>query len=43
VRRADGIQVRVVSDSTPAPEAQPIPPSLEDVYLQLVSTDGTRS
>ena len=43
VRRADGIQVRVVSDSAPSPEAQPIPPSLEDVYLQLVSTDGTRS
>ena len=42
-RRADGIQVRVVSDSAPSPEAQPIPPSLEDVYLQLVSTDGTRS
>ena len=43
VRREDGIQVRVVSDSAPSPEAQPIPPSLEDVYLHLVSTDGTRS
>jgi ABC-type multidrug transport system ATPase subunit len=43
VRRADGIQVRVVSDSAPAPQAQPIPPTLEDVYLQLVSTDGTRA
>jgi ABC-type multidrug transport system ATPase subunit len=43
VRRADGIQVRLVSDSAPSPQAQPIPPSLEDVYLQLVSTDGTRS
>ena len=42
VRRADGIQVRVVSDSAPSPEAQPIPPTLEDVYLQLVSADGTR-
>ena len=41
VRRADGIQVRVVSDSAPSPEAQPIPPCLEDVYLQLVTTDGT--
>jgi ABC-type multidrug transport system ATPase subunit len=41
VRRADGIQVRVVSDSAPEPEAQPIPPCLEDVYLQLVTTDGT--
>ena len=43
VRRADGIQVRVVSDSAPSPQAQSLPPSLEDVYLQLVSTDGTRS
>ena len=43
VRRADGIQVRLVSDSAPSPQAQPIPPSLEDVYLHLVSTDGTRS
>jgi ABC-type multidrug transport system ATPase subunit len=43
VRRADGIQVRVVSDSAPSPEAQPIAPSLEDVYLHLVSTNGTRS
>jgi hypothetical protein len=43
VRRADGIQVRVVSDSAPSPEAQPIPPNLEDVYLHLVSTNGTRS
>ena len=43
VRRADGVQVRVVSDSAPSPEAQPIPPSLEDVYLHLVSTNGTRS
>jgi ABC-2 type transport system ATP-binding protein len=42
VRRADGIQVRVVSDSAPSPQAQPIAPSLEDVYLQLVATDGTR-
>jgi ABC-2 type transport system ATP-binding protein len=42
VRRADGLQVRVVSASAPAPEAQPSPPSLEDVYLQLVSTDGAR-
>jgi len=40
VRRADGVQVRVVSASAPSPEAQPIVPSLEDVYLQLVSSKG---
>ena len=42
VRRADGVQVRVVSASAPSPEAQPVSPSLEDVYLQLVSANGTK-
>lgn len=37
VRRAEGVQVRVVSDTAPSPEAQPVVPSLEDVYLHLVS------
>jgi len=41
VRRTDGILVRVVSDMAPTPEAQPVPPSLEDVYLSLVSKNGT--
>jgi ABC-type multidrug transport system ATPase subunit len=40
LRRADGVQVRVVSETAPSPEAQPIAPSLEDVYLQLVSQNG---
>jgi ABC-type multidrug transport system ATPase subunit len=42
VRRADGLQVRVISETTPASEAQPIAPSLEDVYLQLVSENGMK-
>jgi ABC-2 type transport system ATP-binding protein len=42
VRRADGVQLRVVSASAPSPEAQPIAPSLEDVYLQLVSSNGNQ-
>ncbi len=37
VRRSEGVHVRVVSDASPAVEAQPVPPSLEDVYLYLVS------
>jgi ABC-type multidrug transport system ATPase subunit len=41
-RRSDGIQVRVVSDTAPTPEAQPALPSLEDVYLSLVSQNGLR-
>jgi ABC-type multidrug transport system ATPase subunit len=40
VRRSEGVQVRVVSETAPAAEAQPIAPSLEDVYLQLVSQNG---
>ena len=40
VRRHDGVQLRIVSDTRPAPEAEPPPPSLEDAYLHLVSTDG---
>jgi ABC-2 type transport system ATP-binding protein len=43
VRREDGVQVRVVSDSAPAAGAQPISPNLEDVYLQLVSRNGSGS
>ncbi len=39
-RRPEGMQVRVVSDSQPAAEAEPLPPSLEDVYLYLVSQNG---
>jgi len=42
IRRADGVQVRVVSASAPSSEAQPIAPSLEDVYLQLVSANGNQ-
>jgi ABC-2 type transport system ATP-binding protein len=42
VRRENGVQVRVVSELIPAPEAQPVSPSLEDVYLSLVSRSGNR-
>ncbi|HEX6302541.1 MAG TPA: ABC transporter ATP-binding protein [Anaerolineales bacterium] len=42
VRRQDGMQVRVVSESAPAEEAQPLAPSLEDVYLHLVSQNGVK-
>ncbi len=40
VRRGDGIQVRLVSQTAPAAEALPVAPNLEDVYLYLVSQDG---
>jgi len=40
VRRGDGIQVRIVSETAPAAEALPVEPNLEDAYLHLVSQDG---
>lgn len=40
VRRRDGVQVRLVSDAAPCDGAQSVPPSLEDVYLSLVSGKG---
>lgn len=42
VRRSEGVQVRVVSEAIPSSNAQAIPPSLEDVYLYLVSLNGTK-
>jgi ABC-type multidrug transport system ATPase subunit len=42
IRRENGMQVRVVSEGCPDPEAQQVSPSLEDVYLQLVSGNGAR-
>ncbi|MBN1921249.1 MAG: ABC transporter ATP-binding protein, partial [Anaerolineae bacterium] len=40
IRRENGIQVRVVSEAAPAPEAERVTPSLEDVYLREVSQSG---
>jgi ABC-2 type transport system ATP-binding protein len=42
IRHDNGVQVRVVSDSAPTPEAQPDTPSLEDAYLYLVSEQGVK-
>lgn len=42
IRRENGIQVRVVSDASPASEAQRVSPSLEDVYLHLVAGGGVK-
>ena len=36
IRRENGIQVRVVSEAAPTPEAERVTPSLEDVYLREV-------
>jgi ABC-type multidrug transport system ATPase subunit len=37
VRHSEGVQVRVVSDTAPSPKAASTLPSLEDVYLHLIS------
>ncbi len=42
VRRQDGVQLRVVSETAPSAEAEALEPSLEDVYLHLVSSNGGR-
>ncbi len=42
VRRAEGVQVRVVSENMPAAGAEPVAPNLEDVYLYLVAQNGAR-
>jgi ABC-2 type transport system ATP-binding protein len=42
VRRENGIQLRVVSDSVPDADAQPVSPNLEDVYLSLVNRNGNQ-
>jgi len=36
LRRPDGIRVRVVGDSAPDPQAQPVMPGLEDAYAWLL-------
>ena len=36
IRRSDGVQVRVVSESQPDPNAQSISPNLEDAYLYFI-------
>ena len=40
LRRENGMQVRVVSETAPAPQAERVAPSLEDVYLREVSQEG---
>ncbi|KPL17658.1 MAG: ABC transporter ATP-binding protein, partial [Anaerolineae bacterium SM23_84] len=37
IRRMDGVEVRAVSTVRPSPEAQPVTPNLEDVYLSMVA------
>ena len=36
-RRSDGVHVRVVQEESPHPDASPVPPTLEDAYLDCIS------
>ncbi|HEV2488780.1 MAG TPA: ABC transporter ATP-binding protein [Candidatus Acidoferrales bacterium] len=36
-RRAEGVQIRAVADSQPAPSALAVPPTLEDAYLACLA------
>ncbi|PYM05589.1 MAG: ABC transporter ATP-binding protein [Candidatus Rokuibacteriota bacterium] len=37
VRRTHGVQVRIVADAPPAPDARNLPPTLEDAYLHALA------
>lgn len=37
LRRMEGVEVRVVCERQPSPQAQPVIPNLEDVYLSMVA------
>ncbi|MBI3175335.1 MAG: ABC transporter ATP-binding protein [Chloroflexi bacterium] len=37
LRRADGIQMRVIADQPPHPEARSVTPTFEDAYLKIIS------
>jgi len=36
LRRSDGVHVRIVSPEPPGPDARPLAPTLEDVYLEAI-------
>jgi ABC-type multidrug transport system ATPase subunit len=42
-RRSDGVHLRVVSETSPASDAQMTPPTLEDAYLYFISSANGRT
>lgn len=42
-RRADGIEVRVVAETSPSADAVPVTPDLEDAYLWLLHRNGAQA
>jgi len=41
-RRREGVRVRVVAEESPAPDADPVDPTLEDAYLYVVGENARR-
>ena len=41
LRRSDGLHLRLVAETSPAPSAEPISPTLEDAYLYFISKSRT--
>ena len=42
-RRADGVEIRVVAESSPSMDAVPVAPDLEDAYLWLLHRTGAQA
>jgi ABC-2 type transport system ATP-binding protein len=43
LRRSEGVHVRIVADEPPSPEAQRLPPTLEDAYLNALAPSGAEA
>src|SRR5262245_10045519 len=43
LRRSEGVHVRSVGDEPPSPEAQPLPPTLEDAYLHALAPSAAEA
>jgi ABC-type multidrug transport system ATPase subunit len=43
LRRGDGVQVRIVADAAPGPDARATVPTLEDAYLHLLASHRAES
>lgn len=42
LRKPDGVQLRLVSETSPATAARAVTPGLEDAYLWLLARSGQR-
>ena len=40
VQRSDGVELRLIGESPPTPDAEPVPATLEDAYLDAIDGQG---